>query len=200
MRRFVCCPAGSPPTVSRKWLTGAPHLGRRFDGKALRNHDSVDGLPRVWRVDEPAVADPAVFLTDTGGTAARDVGWYMEAVDQFLEAVGRLHLTAGGTGRGRPVVGLPVVGAGRGGKGVQRGLILDALLQRLRSATARQPAIDYALVTFREADYETAQWVRRHAGIESDWEPLGVDLRRAAARLGHEAVAGDLVLFLGAGV
>jgi hypothetical protein len=124
----------------------------------------------------------------------------MEALDQFLEAVGRLDLASAVTRRGPPLVGVPVVGTGRGGKERQRGLILNALIERLWSAAAAQPEVDYALVTFRAADYETAQWVRRHTGKESCWEPLGRDLRQAAARLGRKALTGDLVLFLGAGV
>src|SRR3954463_10129880 len=63
LRRLACDAwllpgtAGSPPTVSLKWLEGrpdegAPPLAAHFDGKRLRNARKADGLSRVWRVGE----------------------------------------------------------------------------------------------------------------------------------------------------
>lgn len=193
------------PGTRRKWLTTASGLQHQFEGGRLQNPVSVKGCDRVWRLARAADhAAPQAFLVNTGGHHGLALSWYLDGLEQFLAAL----RTDGdrwrvGLERERPLIGVPMIGTGEGGADQTRGGIVKAVLQRLyRAAAADDLGADFALVTYREPDFAAAQWARKTMSESTDpWPDLeGTGLDRVAARLGAEARAGRLVLFIGAGV
>jgi len=73
---------------------------------------------------------PAVWLGHTGevGQAA---DWYAEAVKQFVEqSAGRQHLAWRPLADERPLVGVPLVGAGAGGSKHDKGTLMREIAWR----------------------------------------------------------------------
>lgn len=136
-----------------------------------------------------------VWLVDTGGTAGRDVDWYVDGVRRVLSAVAaRRRDTVARHGRERPIVGLPLVGVGRGGAQGRRGEMIAGLLAALEEHA--DAGFDVALVLATARDHGAVQHVRRdHLRHDLD-ESETASARRVAAH----AVRGELALFLGAGV
>lgn len=95
-------------------------------------------------------------------------------------------------GRMRPLIGIHLPGVGGGGLGGRRGEVIDALLQHNRSAHP-----DVALILKDRRDFAAVQ---NRRDPQRDWTELDEGLRTEADRLGGLARAGQLSLFLGAGV
>ncbi|MCA9488893.1 MAG: SIR2 family protein [Myxococcales bacterium] len=126
--------------------------------------------------------------------------WQAVSARQFLE---RAH-AAGPTlaDRDRPLLALPVVGTGFGGKRRRAGAVLRALVPELFDFVAHHDA-DVALVTWTEEDFAAAQAARRAArqdtGVDP-WAELRSELQAEARTLARQAARDRLVVFLGAGV
>jgi hypothetical protein len=146
---------------------------------------------RTLRLDLPK--RPTAWLTDTGGYEGLDPTWYTDAVRAFVR-----EAAAGPAGHGREVrlLAVPAVGIGAGGQASSKGGLLLHLLATLR-ACADEHEVDVALVTRDARVFAAAQAERR---AHERWDDLGDDLAAAADDLGRRAAAGDLVLFVGAGV
>src|SRR4051812_24078586 len=99
--------------------------------------------------------------------------------------------------RARPLLGLPLVGTGAGGASTRRDDVLAALLPALQEH-AEDANVDVALVLNDERDHAAAQDVRQRIG-DPKW-PFDDEQQEAADRLARQAAAGQLALFLGAGV
>lgn len=95
-------------------------------------------------------------------------------------------------GRPLPLVALPVLGIGRGGRQAERGTVLDVLIPALLAELQVLP-FDIALVTPDTAVHAAAQHARRAPLTEpADDDPAG--------QLAAAVRSGDMALFLGAGV
>jgi hypothetical protein len=160
-----------------------------------------DGTQRVLPVPHEARGqheDPSPlthgrpWLLDVGDDADIDPVWLVDGVREWLGAVRREP-----TERSRPLLGLPLVGTGAGGAAARRDDVLASLLPAL-AEHAERADVDVALVLNDERDHAAAQDVRRQLG-DPRW-PFEDEQVEAAAALARRAAAGQLALFLGAGV
>src|SRR5688500_7158690 len=72
---------------------------------------------------------PAPYLTDIGGSRDTPIDWYLEAVRELFDRVGRDFADAEPRhGRERALIALPLVGTGYGGKRRQAGAVARELL------------------------------------------------------------------------
>jgi hypothetical protein len=155
---------------------------------------SWSGNERVLEVpcDEPRHA----WLVDTVDDDGRGLPWLLDGAREALAAVARRRVDEPVHGRARRLVGLPALGTGWGGAAGERGLLLQGLMPVLREA-AEEYGFDVALVLRGPSDLAAAQRVRR--GQERSWHLPG-HLQELAVQLGRRARAGELALFIGAGV
>ncbi|MGY1748784.1 SIR2 family protein [Modestobacter sp. SYSU DS0511] len=194
----VLVPTDRTGRVAAGWLPLLP-------AEALRDRDAegacVDGWTGGDRVREvPGCGERRAWLLDTVDTGPRadDAGlaWLLEGAREALAAVAARAVEGPVHGRVRRLVGLPALGTGWGGAAGRRGELLQQLLPVLRSA-AEEHGFDVALVLRRPSDLAAAQRVRRAEG--GGWR-LPEELRAVAEELGGRARAGELAVFLGAGV
>ncbi|MFQ1003963.1 SIR2 family protein [Modestobacter sp. SSW1-42] len=164
---------------------GATVAGSWAPGARVREVPGC-GERRAWLVD-------TVEHEDDGG---RGLSWLLEGAHEALAAVARRPVERPAHGRARRLVGLPALGTGWGGAAGRRGALLQQLLPVLRQAAAEH-GYDVALVLRRPSDLAAAQRVRRAEG--GGWA-LPASLRQVAEELGARARAGELAVFLGAGV
>jgi len=148
------------------------------------------GARRTWLVD---TVDPD---GDDGTDDERGLSWLIDGAREALAAVAERAVPAPAHGRARRLVGLPALGTGWGGAAGRRGALLQQLLPVLREA-ADEHGYDIALVLRRPSDRAAAQRVRRADG--GGWA-LPESLRALAEDLGERSRAGELAVFLGAGV
>jgi hypothetical protein len=193
------------PGTRFSWLTSTSGLRPQFEDSRLRDADPVRGCERIWRLARPAdELAPQAYLMNSGGHRGLELAWYLEGLDQFLEALRQdVDRWRVGVERDRPLIAVPMFGTGEGGADQTRGGIVKQALERLADAAeADDLGADFALVTYRAADFAAAQWARKHlAGERSLWSGLGAGgLESTAAKLALKARAGQLVLFIGAGV
>jgi hypothetical protein len=165
-------------------------------------------LPRGWsdsgvRVTNAAPEASTAFgrwvrWVNTGSpTGHEDLAWLREGIRQGLEAAGAsLRGAQAQHERARPLVGVPLFGTGAGGFDEVRGQVLDAILSDCHNAAIRH-GYDVIIACWHRSDYAALQNQRRKSGIGSSALP---ELKGEAQRLGRLARAGNLVLFLGAGV
>lgn len=174
-------------TVEPHWhLVVAP--GGDFDPVAHR--------PSGWDVDgwgRSEVSERVWFVDVTRG--------YDEAGDRpferlgaALRAVAAANLPTLVKGRPLPLVAVPVIGVGRGGRGHRRGEVIDQLLRVCRDSTSH--GIDVVVVTTTASTHAALQHQRRRS--PETYHP-GTEVR-SAERLGRLAQEGSLALFMGAGV
>ncbi len=126
--------------------------------------------------------------------------WQAETVRQFLEAASAAPPAL--TDRERPLLALPIVGTGHGGKRRFAGDVLRAVVPEIY-AFLRDHEADVALVTISDEDFAAAQAARRacEAAGAAVWpELLRPELEAAARRLASLASRSELVVFMGAGV
>jgi hypothetical protein len=163
--------------------------------------DLPEAMPdgqRVVRVpwDGPRRPWPANVVSGRSTPAT----WQAETVVAFLDAAFAAGPTR--TDRDRPLLALPVVGTGFGGKRREAGAVLTAVLPAIWDWLADRRA-DVALVTWEEEDFAAAQATRRRfeAAGRTVWpDELSPALRETARTLAAEASRGALSVFLGAGV
>ncbi|EKA62084.1 hypothetical protein B277_03490 [Janibacter hoylei PVAS-1] len=136
--------------------------------------------------------------------ASGDVDAVLRRVRAALYDIAQTHpwrvltpgsLEAQGTPQGRrplPLIAMPVLGIGQGGRGDQQGEVIEHLIRGLTETLKNLP-FDIALVTPDPAVYAAAQHARVRAASD---HPLA----GKAKDLASKARAGELALFLGAGV
>ena len=98
--------------------------------------------------------------------------------------------------RERPLVAMPLLGVGEGGYNEKRGEALSILLKETQ--TAVRSGLDIAIVCLHRSDYAALQARRWRSRQEASQLPP--KLKKSADELGRKAKAGELALFLGAGV
>ncbi len=131
-------------------------------------------------------------MVDTGGFQGTAESWYAEGLAEFVRAA------AGEAAATRPkLVVVPFVGAGLGGKALDRGTLLPRLLETL-AGTAQRLDVDVAFVTRDRRAFGAAQAFRRR-DPNRYWPDLSDRLTVVADRLAERAATGSLVAFLGAG-
>ncbi|MGY1858333.1 SIR2 family protein [Modestobacter sp. SYSU DS0290] len=198
----VLVPTDRTGRVTADWLPLLPE-------PALRDRDTEGACVVDWtggdRVREvPGCGARRAWLVDTvdtgpvsGPTADDDrLAWLLDGAREALAAVAARPVGSPAHGRARRLVGLPALGTGWGGAAGRRGELLHQLIPVLRSA-AEEHDFDVALVLRRPSDLAAAQRVRRAEG--GGWQ-LPEELRAVAEELGGRARAGELAVFLGAGV
>ncbi|MBI3224381.1 MAG: SIR2 family protein [Mycolicibacterium cosmeticum] len=113
----------------------------------------------------------------------------VDAITYFAEELSK------SPGRIKPLVALPIVGAGAGGFRHRRGALISALLPALQRV-AHDTDVDVALVLYHERDHTAVQNLR----AETDWDELPSEHVDIADTLGGRAAKRELSLFLGSGV
>lgn len=147
-------------------------------GRARRALE-LPGTGRLWLV-ETGAADPTA-------------PWIADGVRQAVRLAGPI-LRASESARAKPLLALPLPGAGDGGLRERRGEVIEALLPALRSAVHEED-VDIVLVLGNDRDHAAVQ-ARRGA---DGWSELGAVLE-TADDLGLRLARGEVSLFLGAGV
>src|SRR5687768_6793506 len=96
---------------------------------------------------------PVPYLTDVGGSRGTPIDWYLEAAREFFDRVARDFAEREPRyGRERPLIALPLVGTGQGGKRRQAGAVARELLPVLYEC-AEKTELDIALVMIEGAAY-----------------------------------------------
>ena len=194
----VLVPTDRSMRVTSSWVPLLPPDALTRDGDGACVAGEWAGSERVREV--PGCGARRAWLVDTvdrqGGDGDQGLSWLLDGARAALAAVAAREVPAPAHGRARRLVGLPALGTGWGGAAGRRGALLQELLPVLREA-AEAHGYDIALVLRRPSDLAAAQRVRR--GGSGDWA-LPAALRSLAEQLGERARAGELAVFLGAGV
>jgi hypothetical protein len=171
-----------------------------------------DALPRAMADGQRVVEVPdwigprRPWPTDVASGRRIPPDWLAESVRQFLDAAAAAPPTI--PGRDRPLLALPVVGTGYGGKRRWAGEVLRCVVPEIY-AFLTDHNVDVALVTWTEEDFAAAQAARRTAERDgcAVWPELdaphvvgGPALREHAEALAALASRQRLVVFMGAGV
>lgn len=174
------------------------------DNSGFVTGDAPSDDQPVVKVRAGAWPNPAVWVGHTGGSGrspADDAG----VLAAFLAAMAtekRLRhdpTAARPLADPRPLIGVPLVGTGAGGRHHVRGEVVKAVVDRLLDELTHTD-VDVVLVLREAGDYAAAQQARfRKLGSEQ-WPDLDKRHEAAVSALSQEADAGSLVLFLGAGV
>jgi hypothetical protein len=197
--RALACDAWILPTsrglsITAGWLRDWP--------RALEVPPEPDRLPEYatgelmpwpgW----PAERSPPWLGAIATGQA--DATWPARCATRWLEQIAAsLAGRPPRHGRRKHLVGLPVLGTGAGGHYHDAGEVLKSLIPAVR-AQAEALDLDVAMVTFNAETFAAARAVR---GTDpSSWPELDAAQVAAARLLARRAGAGELVLFLGAGV
>ncbi|MBX2802387.1 MAG: SIR2 family protein [Myxococcales bacterium] len=138
--------------------------------------------------------------TNVASGSRTAASWQARSVREFLVAAAAAGPTL--EGRERPLLALPVVGTGYGGKRRWAGDVLRAILPEIYDCL-QELHVDVALVTWTEQDFAAAQATRRECASagRSLWpDALGPKLRARAQELALLAARNRLVVFMGAGV
>lgn len=145
---------------------------------------------------------PIPWVTNVGGGRRVDIEWFVDGVREFMARVSQdVESCAPINERARPLIALPIVGTGFGGARMRAGQVVQALLPCLYES-AHSYGFDIALVIRDLADYAAAQRERRRYNRRNmhRWPELSPRLRANAETLAEAASAGELVVFMGAGV
>lgn len=184
-------------------VEGAPGQMWRYSVSA----DAAEPVPpdfgrsgrRVVRWRPLAEGAPVPYLTDLGGSRGTPINWYLDAVREFIaRASTDLSDVEPRNGRSRPLVGLPLVGTGQGGKRREAGAVARELMPVLYEMADRTD-LDLALVMIEGSAYSAAQAERSARWGEVAFRELEPELMEVARRLSRRAARGELVLFVGAG-
>ena len=159
------------------------------------------GGPRVmpWPPVDAGPGASQPFLTFLAGTNRHGADWHVAGAREFVRvAAAQVKARPPRHGRARHLLALPLVGTGHGGAGHLAGNVVRLLLGALREEAAAHD-VDLALVVHDGPAFAAAQ-VERLACEDEAFSALSPALRAAADTLAEKAQAGDLVLFIGAGV
>ena len=152
-----------------------------------------------WPSAAPGPEAPEPFLTFLAGTTGHGADWHVAGARAFVRvASARVKARPPRHKRARHLLALPLVGTGHGGATHVAGHVVRLLLGALR-AEAAEHDIDLALVLHDGPAFAAVQAERLACEGEA-FAALSPALRAAADGLAAKAQAGDLVLFMGAGV
>lgn len=163
-----------------------------------RKARGIADVPSAWGDDGARVArarvagTPTVWLLNSGGHGERSAAWYVEGIRQFIDAAEAY------VDKERPLVAIPFVGSGAGGKRFERGGLLERMVDALADEISDRRA-DVAFVAREPEVLAAAQAIRRD-GRDRHWADLDRELADRAVALAEHAKAGRLVVFFGAGV
>lgn len=178
----------------------APLVGLGGKGNLSRIADS-SWYPTAVNLFRLATTDsPAVWIGNVGGDESTPVEQFVRCAHEFVERATE-QLSHDGNQDLVPLIALPVLGSGRGGGAHRRGEILNHLVPALIEL-ARKCRVDIVLVTWGRVTFEAAQSVRKSHLETQPPSSAGLkpELVATAIRLAAEAKAGNLVVFVGAGV
>jgi len=177
-------------------------------GSALEDgflSEAPDTTRRVTLVVEGGgIVKPALWAGFTGDRGDEGLGFFQRTVSAFAHEAGA-HARAHRTSRdarplmsARPLLALPLIGSGAGGRAGDKGGLLLGLVKALTSAASEED-VDIALVLSTETAYAAAQQARSLLDRSRAWGELDEKHDAEALRLAELARARRLVLFLGAG-
>jgi hypothetical protein len=198
------------PGTRDQWLRSVPELASQFEPSSkpgesrLRATAPVTGCSRIWRLRRAGEVAPQVYLLNSGGDEKKGINWYLEGLNEFLSTIrlDRDQLVHCGPRRERPLIGVPMFGTGEGGADLTRGGVVQAIYERLaEELSTTDLRVDFALMTYTAPDFAAAQWARRRSDTDAPaWKALGSPLLDRCRDLAAKALAGQLVVFAGAGV
>lgn len=213
LKRLQCdawlLPGGRSLRVEEYWLDALPWAERDEKG-----HLVLEEVPPAWSQGdlrsfplrrEPQPGQGWPWLTNVGYRGERHpqqaleeslADWFTQGLLAFVQGwLG--NPTPRRTTRALPLLGVPLVGTGRGGGQALEGTLVRSHVAALLEMVAAHE-VDLALVTYTEQAFTAAQEARKALAGQA-WE-LAPALRELAEGLAHKALQQDLVLFLGAGV
>jgi hypothetical protein len=181
--------------------------------KTPESWGTKNGRTFEWEDWKSTVKEPRPWLTDMADGGGRksvkgQAEWFAEGARQFVEAAAaKLHALPAenrpaSSNRLRPLLALPVVGTGAGGGSREAGTIIERLVTELL-LTLEHLDVDVVIVTHTADQFAAVQHARREIesrGIANPWIGLSCRLKKEGDVLADHAKAGQLVLFLGAGV
>lgn len=184
--------------VTTAWLG---ELGAAVQGGFLL--DAPDAERPVTRaLDADGIRRPAIWAGFSGDQDDEPLGFYTRVVDAFIGEAGehaRTHASAGPRPlmSDRPLVAMPLIGSGEGGRREDRGGLLLGVVASMAAAAARED-VDVILVLRDAKAYAAAQQARSRFD-QHVWAELTNEHEREARRIAALSRDGRLVVFLGAG-
>lgn len=157
------------------------------------------GGPRVmpWPALDPRAPQP--FLTFVVGDNRAGAEWYVDGAREFVRvATAHVRKAPPRHGRARHLLAVPLVGTGDGGAWHMAGDVTRHLLRALREEAAAHD-VDIVLALWDGPAFAAAQ-TERLLDEDAAFAALPRELRAAADALAAKARAGDLVIFIGAGL
>jgi hypothetical protein len=187
----LAIPSDQRRMVERSWLEHAPKSVRSH--RAERFADVEQGDVVRWRAWDDG---RAAYLVDVGRARQQEPGWYAKRALAFLDAAATDVSAREGRRRARALIGLPVFGSRHGGAETIAGAVIAALVtavhEKVRGADWDH---DVVLAVASHDTFAACQRVRRRLAEATAERSDGL-----ATRLAENAVDGNLVLFVGAGV
>ena len=193
-------PCDSLGNVSRWWTTILDRVVPGDEDGVVRPRgvDGVDGLRPL-----APHHDRELTLVDTARQSSSPGDVVRLAIAGLDDLKARVRRRPG---RHLPLLALPMLGAGGGGFGAEGSYIARKLIASALDWTEAND-VDVAIVLRTRAAFVAVQAARREvvAGGRDGWRALGASRRpkalaKEADRLGRLAAAGDLSLFVGAGI
>ncbi len=166
--------------------------------------DAPDGSRPVVRViDGGGIQRPAVWAGFTGDRPEEPLGFYTRVVDAFIAEAGARARADVASGRRplmspRPLLAMPLIGSGDGGRRDDRGGLLLGVVAGIAAAAATED-VDVVLVLDNAEAYAAAQQARSRIGPQQLWGELSEEHECEARRISSLARDERLVVFLGAG-
>jgi hypothetical protein len=154
-------------------------------------------------VEHDTIRRPAVWAGFTGDRGDEPLEFYTRVVDAFIREAGAHARRFSGSGSRplgseTPVVALPLIGSGEGGRRHDRGALLLGVVESIVTAASREN-VDAILVVRDATAYAAAQQARSRIDGDVLWAELSDEHQREALRISGLARHGRLVAFLGAG-
>jgi hypothetical protein len=203
----ILIPSGTSTDITGSLRPGhvTPHwseaLGTAVEGTFLM--DAPDGRRPVVRVSaNNGIRDPTLWAGFTGDRADESPAFFARAVTAFVREAGQCARETPAAPRplmsSKPLVALPLIGSGAGGRKGDKGALLLGIIDTLAAASENED-VDVVLVLRDATAYSAAQQARSLLPRERCWEELSDLHEEEALRLARLARAERLVPFLGAG-
>lgn len=188
-----------PGHVTATWRA---ELGAALVGDFLA--DAPDATRPVVRVAAAhGIRRPALWAGFTGDRGDESLDFYTRVVEVFVREAGQDARRSSSSGARplmspRPVVALPLIGGGEGGRRSDRGALLRDLVAAIVLAAEREN-VDVVLVLADATAFAAAQQARSRLDHDVLWHELSEEEEQEALRISRLAREGRLVVFLGAG-